>query len=182
MLLFTVLSMISSGAPEVEINLPAAEYIRREQFDQYYCTFDIYPEQTYLLKLISVTPKANANQLYTMRLQLLADKQPIPSPGMNTMVTIRCDSDSPRNLSVPGNAILQKNGKACVFVYNPSDNKVSSREVTVVRLMSDGRSIITSDGLKPGDLIVSAGIHYIENGEIVKPLPVASETNIGGLL
>lgn len=68
------------------------------------------------------------------------------------------------------------------FVYNPSDNKVSSREVTVVRLMSDGRSIITSDGLKPGDLIVSAGIHYIENGEIVKPLPVASETNIGGLL
>ena len=35
--------------------------------------------------------------------------------------------------------------------------------------MSDGRSIITSDGLKPGDLIVSAGIHYIENGEIVKP-------------
>lgn len=33
--------------------------------------------------------------------------------------------------------------------------------------MSDGRSIITSDGLKPGDLIVSAGIHYIENGEIV---------------
>ena len=177
-----VLSMISSGAPEVEINLPAAEYIRREQFDQYYCTFDIYPEQTYLLKLISVTPKANANQLYTMRLQLLADKQPIPSPGMNTMVTIRCDSDSPRNLSVPGNAILQKNGKACVFVYNPSDNKVSSREVTVVRLMSDGRSIITSDGLKPGDLIVSAGIHYIENGEIVKPLPVASETNIGGLL
>lgn len=48
--------------------------------------------------------------------------------------------------------------------------------------MSDGRSIITSDGLKPGDLIVSAGIHYIENGEIVKPLPVASETNIGGLL
>ena len=177
-----VIKLISSGAPEVEINLPAAEYIRREQFDQYYCTFDIYPEQTYLLKLISVTPKANANQLYTMRLQLLADKQPIPSPGMNTMVTIRCDSDSPRNLSVPGNAILQKNGKACVFVYNPSDNKVSSREVTVVRLMSDGRSIITSDGLKPGDLIVSAGIHYIENGEIVKPLPVASETNIGGLL
>ena len=76
----------------------------------------------------------------------------------------------------------KKNGKACVFVYNPSDNKVSSREVTVVRLMSDGRSIITSDGLKPGDLIVSAGIHYIENGEIVKPVPVASETNIGGLL
>ena len=36
-------SMISSGTPEVEINLPAAEYIRRDQFDNYHCTFDIYP-------------------------------------------------------------------------------------------------------------------------------------------
>ena len=33
-----VLSMISGCAPEVEINLPAAEYIRREQFNQYHCT------------------------------------------------------------------------------------------------------------------------------------------------
>ncbi len=76
-----VLSMISNSAPEVEINLPAAEYIRREQFDRYRCTFDIYPEQTYELKLISVTPKANANQLYTMRLQLTTDNRPVPSPG-----------------------------------------------------------------------------------------------------
>ena len=125
-----VLSMISNSAPEVEINLPAAEYIRREQFDRYRCTFDIYPEQTYELKLISVTPKANANQLYTMRLQLITDNRPVPSPGMNTMVTILCNNDSSRNLSVPGSAVLQKDGKTCVFVYNPSDSKVHSREVT----------------------------------------------------
>ena len=177
-----VLSMISGGAPEVEINLPAAEYIRREQFNQYHCTFDIYPDRSYPLKLISVTPKANANQLYTMRLQLVADKQPVPSPGMNTMVTIRCDSDDAHSMSVPCNAILQKDGKAGVFVYTPSDNKVSRREVTIVRLMSDGRCIITSDELKPGELVVSAGIHHIQNGETVKPLPAASKTNIGGLL
>lgn len=177
-----VLSMISGGAPEVEINLPAAEYIRREQFNQYHCTFDIYPDQSYPLKLISVTPKANANQLYTMRLQLVADKQPVPSPGMNTMVTIRCDNDDTHSMSVPCNAILQKDGKAGVFVYTPSDNKVSRREVTIVRLMSDGRCIITSDELKPGELVVSAGIHHIQNGETVKPLPAASKTNIGGLL
>ena len=48
--------------------------------------------------------------------------------------------------------------------------------------MSDGRCIITSDELKPGELVVSAGIHHIQNGETVKPLPAASKTNIGGLL
>ena len=38
-----VISMISQGAPEVEINLPAAEYFRRTQFIRYHATFDIYP-------------------------------------------------------------------------------------------------------------------------------------------
>ena len=86
-----VVSVISEGTPEVEINLPAVEYIRRRQFTRYYCTFDVYPQQRYVLDLISVTPKANANQLYTMRLQLKSgDKQAVPSPGMNTMVTIEC--------------------------------------------------------------------------------------------
>ena len=65
-----VLQMVGQGAPEVEINLPAAEYIRRDQFGDYQCTFDIYPGKVYPLKLIGITHKANSNQLYTMRLQL----------------------------------------------------------------------------------------------------------------
>jgi multidrug efflux system membrane fusion protein len=177
-----IISMISAGTPEVEINLPAAEYIRREQFSRYHCTFDIYPGQTYPLKLISVTPKANANQLYTMRLQLMPDHKPVPSPGMNTMVTIYCDTDQANTLSVPTNAILQKNEKSYVFVYNPSEQTVHSREVSPFRLLNNGRSLITSDQLKPGEQIVSSGIHHIKDGDTVKPLPLITKTNIGGLL
>lgn len=177
-----VLSMISSGMPEVEINLPAAEYIRREQFDSYHCTFDVYPGQTYPLKLISITPKANANQLYTVRLQLQTDKQPMPSPGMNTMVTIYCRKDGVRRMSVPSGAVLQKEGKAQVFVYNPSDHKVAVREVTMLHLTSDGRCLISSEQLKPGELIIASGVHHLKEGETVKPLTSATSTNVGGLL
>lgn len=99
--------------------------------------------------------------------------------GMNILLSIAITTG---NLSVPGSAVLQKDGKACVFVYNPSDSKVHSREVTLVRLLSNGRSIIASDGLQPGDQVVSAGIHHIKDGETVTPLPAASDTNIGGLL
>ena len=52
-----VLSMIGNGLPEVVINLPANEYINRDKFSDYSCTFDLYPDRTYPLKLISVTPK-----------------------------------------------------------------------------------------------------------------------------
>ena len=177
-----VISMVSAGAPEVEINLPAAEYIRRNRFNRYHCTFDIYPGETYPLQLISVTPKANANQLYTMRLQLIPGKQAVPSPGMNAMVTIFCDTDRSGTLSVPTSAILQKDGKSYVFIYNASDHTVHNCEVSVLRLTNDGYSLISSDGLQPGDKIVSSGVHHIENGETVKTLPEITHTNIGGLL
>ena len=178
-----VLSIISAGTPEVEINLPAAEYIRRGQFNDYHCTFDIYPDKIFPLKLISVTPKANANQLYSMRLQLATDRQqPVPSPGMNTMVTIFCHTESENTLSVPTGAILQNDGKSYVFVYHPSDNTVHSREVNLQRLLSNGRSLVTSGQLKPGELIVSSGVHYVKVGDTVRPLPRITKTNIGGLL
>ena len=178
-----VVSIISEGSPEVEINLPAVEYIRRQQFTRYYCTFDIYPHQRYALELISVTPKANANQLYTMRLQLKKeDKQAVPSPGMNTMVTIECSEGDVCNLSVPGGAILRENGRTSIFLYDASSHAIRRCDVTVTRLLSDGRCLITSDGANPGDLVVASGVHHVKEGEQVEPLLPATETNVGGLL
>lgn len=177
-----VVSMISSDMPEVEISLPAAEYIRLKDFNRYQCTFDVYPGLTYPLKFISISPKANANQLYTMRLQLIAGNNPIPSPGMNTMVTIFSASDNEGTLTVPANALLQKDGKTSIFVFNPKDNTVHSTDVTVKHLFNDGSCAICSDRLQPGQVIVASGVHHVNDGEKVDPLPTTSETNIGGLL
>ena len=177
-----VISMVSAGIPEVEINLPAADYIRRDRFDGYHCTFDLYPGENYPLKLISVTPKANANQLYTMRLQMVPGKLPLPSPGMNTMVTIYCNEIDSQPVFVPSGALLQKDGKTYVFVYDPSAGKVHSREVTVLRLLSDGRAMVVSDTLHAGEIVVASGVHHIEDGENVRPLATGSKTNVGGLL
>lgn len=178
-----ILSMVSEGKPEVEINLPAVEYIRRQQFVNYHCTFDIYPGQEYTLEQISITPKANANQLYTMRLQLgTGDRQPLPSPGMNTMVTIECAGDSIHNFSVPAGSVLRENGKTSIFLYNASSRTVRQCDVTVVRLLSNGRVLIASDRVKPNDLVVASGVRHIKDGEQVTPLLPASETNVGGLL
>lgn len=177
-----VLSIIGSGEPNVEINLPAAEYIRRGQFRSYHCTFDIYPGKTYPLTLVSVTPKANANQLYTMRLKLSGGQNPQPSPGMNTMVTILCDTTQTHPMSIPAGAILKKGGNTSVFVYDASSRKVCSHPVDLLRLQTDGSAIVTSTHIKPGDIIVSSGVHHVKNGECVQPLPPASKTNVGGML
>lgn len=179
-----VLSMISNGTPEVEINLPAAEYIHRDQFQAFSCTFDLYPGMTYSLRPISVTPKANANQLYTMRLKLMAGDAPMPSPGMNTMVTIHYHSaeDAPECV-VPTTALLTVGGTTQLFVYQ-AEGTVKACQVETIRLLSDGHAIVRAvqGALRPGDTVVSAGVHEMKEGLGVKPLPRTTETNVGGLL
>ena len=177
-----VLAMISSGVPEVEINLPAAEYIRRGQFSRYHCTFELYPNQIFPLKLIGITRKANANQLYTMRLLLDAKGLPMPSPGMNTMVSIFYDDDADHSMQVPGGSVLHKDDKSYVYIYQADKSCVNLCEVSMVKALSNGRYIVNSDQLKPGDTVVSAGIHFIKDGETVKIVAPVTSTNIGGLL
>ena len=177
-----VLSLLSNGTPEVEINIPAAEYIRRSQFSRYHCTFDIYPGKVYPLKLIGVTHKANANQLYTMRLKIEVGDHPMPSAGMNTMVSVFFTDENDNTLQLPSNSLLSDDGKSSVYIYNPSTKTVRQCRVNVVRPLNNGKTIITSSEVKAGDIVISAGVHAIKNGDEVRPLSPVSRTNIGGLL
>ena len=177
-----VIAILGSGTPEVEINIPAAEYIRRDQFYDYHCTFDIYPGKIYPLEMIGITHKANPNQLYTMRLKLDAKGLPVPSAGMNTMVSIFFHDNDNKTLQVPSSAILHEKGMTYVFAYLPQTKTVKRCAINCLRPLSDGNTIITSAEVKAGDVIVSAGIHALKEGQQVKPLESLSETNIGGLL
>ena len=82
----------------------------------------------------------------------------------------------------PGGAILRENGRTSIFLYDASSHAIRRCDVTVTRLLSDGRCLITSDGANPGDLVVASGVHHVKEGEQVEPLLPAAETNVGGLL
>ena len=114
--------------------------------------------------LYSGKPKNNPPSclLYTS-LQVVPGTPAVPSPGMNTMVTISYRTEQTNTLSVPTGAILQKEGKAYVFVFNPSDNTVHKQDISMLRLLHNGHSLITAGQLKPGELIVSSGVHHIED-------------------
>ena len=177
-----VIALMDNGTPEVEINLPAAEYVRRDQFDSYHCTFDIYPGKIYPLDFVSINHKANANQLYAMRLKLDVKGLPMPSAGMNTMVSIFFDNKDVATMQIPSTAVFSEKGQSSVYQYQPESQTVKRCNVKCLRPLSDGKLIVTSDELKAGDIIVTAGVHSIKDGEKVEPLKPISNTNIGGLL
>lgn len=176
-----VLSMISSGIPEVEINIPANDFVMRDNFNGFECTLDIFPDRVYTLELVGVNQKANLNQLYTMRLRFASGQEKLPAPGMTTLVTIQYKPEKTEMVSVPVNALFEKEGAACIWVYNPSKETVSVRKVQVVNMLPGGLAVFY-DGIVAGDLVVTAGVHSLEDGQKVKLLPAVSSTNVGGVL
>lgn len=175
-----VISIISGEAPEIEINIPGAEYIRRHDFAGFEASFDFWPDRRIPLTLLNIGPKANANQLYTVRLSMAPDTDPMPAPGMNTMVEVAFrPTDDPRT-SIPATALFAEQQQSYVWIFN-ADNTVSKRPVQVLGLHSDGTAVIGPQ-LTVGERIVTAGVHALHEGQKTKPMADVSSTNVGGLL
>lgn len=178
----SVFSMISDDLPEIEINIPASEFIKRDRFASYECVFDVFPKSVFSLELISINEKANANQLYTMRFRLNKNRAlRKPSPGMSAMVTIKYKPEERQNISVPTTAICETENGTMVWVYDEITRTVKGRKVTVVQILNDGKVIISQE-ISAGEKIVTAGVHFLSEGEKVKLLSDVSSTNVGGLL
>lgn len=177
----SVLSMISAGTDEVEINIPLNDYIRRENFDSYYCTVDIYPEKTFPLELIGITRKANMNQLYTMQLRLIGNEKNKPSPGMSTMVTIEYKTEETETVSIPITSVFELNNKTMAWIYDSATETITACPIKIEQILTNG-TVVISSGLTRGEIVVSGGANSVKEGEKVKLLPAVSSTNIGGLL
>lgn len=174
-----VISMICSGLPEVEINISASDFIRRDRFESFDCTIDAYSGRSFPLDLIGITRKANLNQLYAMRLKMRDAGGEAPAPGMSAMVTIHYKADETCTTVIPVTALFGEEGKTSVWVYEAG--AVRSRVVKLREILTDG-TVIISEGLQPGEQVVSAGVHSLRQGEKVELLPPPSPSNTGGVL
>ncbi|MDR1745966.1 MAG: efflux RND transporter periplasmic adaptor subunit [Tannerella sp.] len=176
-----VIAMINAGAPEVEINIPSSEYARRDKFGDFFCTVDVFPGKIFPLDLIGVTPKANLNQLYTMRLKMRSGEKDTPSPGMVAMVTIQYKPAQSELVSIPYSALREDHSASSVWIYNADNHTVAARNVKISEILTDG-TVVLSEGLTAGEIIVSAGVHSLKEGETVKLLPKPTSSNAGNLL
>lgn len=176
-----VLTFVSGGRPEIEINIPASTYVRRKEIATFSTSFDFIPGRIIPLRLLSIAPTANANQLYTVRLSFSEDVLPLPSPGMNAMVNVTFRDATNEKTSIPSSALFKKEGCSCVWVYDEKEGRIKRRVVSIERLDIKGRAIIMQ-GVSVGERVVVVGVHKLNEGQKVKPAAPESKTNIGGLL
>lgn len=174
-----VLSMIDDDYFEVQVNIPSGDFVRREEFTTFQAVADIYPDRIFPLELLDITQGANYNQLFTVRLRLKRDAA--LAPGMSVAVSIGFRPDTEGLAIIPLSALFQREGHSYVWVYDEKEETISELPVDVKQVNKDGEAIVKS-ALKNGQIIVSAGVNDLKNGQKVTLLPPVSPSNVGGLL
>ena len=71
-------------------------------------------------------------------------------------------------VEIPASALTEANGRPAVWVVDPQSKTVSLREVNVLR--HDPATVVISQGLETGDLVVTAGVQTLRPGQKVQLL------------
>lgn len=178
--LFTLLDV---SHMEVVADIPVGEYGQRDRFDRFYCKVAGI-EKELPMKLSSVTPKADGNQLYQLRLIFTEQPDKRLTAGMNAEIgiVVADDTASILGFAVPLCAVFQDRDehKPCIWVFK-QDSTVSKRPVVLNGTDAEGRAVVV-EGVTGAERIVRAGVNVLREGERVRVVEKQSETNVGGLL
>lgn len=171
---------------EVSISIPESILVRENDFaqDLFTCSFEAYPDRQFPASIKEIGQSIQlGRQSYPMTLTVKlppADdaNAVVIRPNMAATVTLALKRNNPYFI-IPQGCLIAPNGKsgseaeakgafssADVLVFNPADSCVHATRVTFNKIRPGGVEIVS--GLKPGDIIVSAGARFLEDGQKVK--------------
>ncbi len=175
-----LLSLLDVSRMEIEVDIPAGEYLQRDRFTRFACRAAGVGGEI-PLRLSGLPPKADGNQLYHLTLAFTAQPDRQLTAGMNVEVQITTtDTTRQRGYALPLGTIFLDGGTPSVWVFG-ADSTVTRRAVVLDNTDAEGRAVII-DGLNGGEQIVRAGVSALEEGEKVRVIAVPSQTNVGGVL
>ncbi len=74
---------------------------------------------------------------------------------------------------LPGTALYDKGGKPSVWVFDPATSQVKLKPVTVSRFETE--RVVLSDGVDKGDVVVTAGVNRLREGQAVRMIDGAAK-------
>lgn len=176
-----IASLIDVTQYHVMVDIPISVYTKLDDIISFTAKQPLLGEDLLPLRMLGISKRANQNQLFRLQLALDPRVRPRLSPGMDVLVTLTLHSNRQPKASIPLSALFNRNNQTFVWVFNPATNLVNSRQVTIGKLLEDGRISIES-GLQPGEQVVVAGVSLMSEGQKAEPLKEVSQTNVGGLL
>jgi RND family efflux transporter MFP subunit len=111
-----------------------------------------------------ISPVADSTtRTYTVKVTL---KDPPPKLRFGMSIAGRLKASSDPVVALPLSALFEKQGSPAVWVFDQASGNVTLRRVTVARYETD--TAIIAEGLAKGDVVVTAGINTLREGQKVR--------------
>jgi RND family efflux transporter MFP subunit len=122
-------------------------------------------------RLRELSPVADpATRTFPARIALV-NPPPTVALGMTASVAFAIPLPQPV-ITVPLQALLVEGGATHAWRYDPASNTVQRTRVRVGNVA--GNEVVVAEGLKAGDMVVTAGAHQLKEGQKVKLLSDAA--------
>jgi RND family efflux transporter MFP subunit len=128
------------------------------------------PSVTAKARVRTVDPQADpVTRTFRVRMSLIDHPEAM---RLGATVTGRLELDAGPGISIPATALTQAEGKPAVWIVDPSTQTVSLRNVEVKRF--DPGTVVVSEGLEGGEVVVTAGVQALHPGQKVRLLGASS--------
>ncbi|MBE7199070.1 MAG: efflux RND transporter periplasmic adaptor subunit, partial [Parafilimonas terrae] len=124
------------------------------------------PDLTARGRVRETAPFADANTR-TRRIRMTLEN-PQSAFRLGSTITVSLSRSVTRSFRLPATALLTEGARRSVWVVAPDGKSVARRDVTVERGADADGTIAVTDGLKPGERVVVAGVHSIREGQPVR--------------
>lgn len=113
-----------------------------------------------------ITPDADdATRTRRTRLTLI---EPPEALRLGSVITASSMSEAKPFIRLPSSAIRSEGSQAFVWIVDNATGKVTSGPVKLAEQAVEGGLVTVTDGIKPGDRIVTAGVNTLVHGQTVR--------------
>ena len=169
-----VAALIDVASLEVTVDVPARAVAESQEVEDRgaFVILEAAPDSRIVATFEEASLLADtASQTYKVTFTFEPPENLVILPGMNATLELstarRSDSTTANRKSVPLTAITSDGVSSYVWVVDEESMIVSRREVTVAEGI--GEFAIVTEGLYPGDTIVTAGASFLSEGMQVRP-------------
>jgi RND family efflux transporter MFP subunit len=161
------------GQVDIRVSLPenVIARMKRDSKPDLNVVFEAVPSKSFPVTVKEFSAEADPEtQTFDVVLTMLAPKNINILPGMTATLLINVPiPNASHNYMVPSSAVFKdQTGKSSVWLVDPKTNTLKQQPVTIGTLAGDDLQILS--GLKSGDKIVTAGVHFLQPNEKIKPM------------
>ena len=156
-----IVQIAREGAVDAVFDVPAAIKDVAPQNPDIVVALASNPQVTAIGKVREVSPRADpVTGTFAIRVRLV---DPPAAMRLGSTVTGHMKVERPPAIEIPSSALIQPAGKPAVWVVDTKTDTVSVREV---QLQAYGEERVqVSQGLAPGDVVVTAGVQALRPGQ-----------------